>query len=98
MPEKFKEESVEQYSEILNIQFNNLVPSWFSSTVQLNELEDDSTLFQLGYDQSTEFVSYERGPAQASAWNVHPTVDPAGLYKFTSYEINFNQKIININR
>ena len=98
MPENFGEESVEQYSEILNIQFDNLVPTWFGSTVQLTELQDDTAMFQLGYDQSTEFVSYEKGIAQASAWNVHPTVDPAGLYKFTSYEINFNQKIININR
>lgn len=80
------------------MQFDNLVPNWFKSAVQLFELQDDTAIFQLGYGSVTEFVSYERGVAQASAWNVHPTVDPNGLYKFTSYEINLNQKSIVVNR
>ena len=31
MPEKFGEESVEQYSEIVNLQFDSNVPTWFNS-------------------------------------------------------------------
>lgn len=59
MPDKFGDESVEQYSEIVNKQFDNINPNWYSSTVQLSELRNESGIFQLGYDESTQFISYE---------------------------------------
>ena len=86
----FGDDSVEQYSEIVNIQFDNLAPNWFNGQVQLSELQDDTLMFQLGYEQLTEFVTFDKGSARASAWNVHPSVSENHLYKFTSYEVNIN--------
>lgn len=64
-----------------------------------SELNDETSLVQLG--QSTTKLFYDWAPAeiQASSWNQFPTAEkPDGKYKFTSFHFRRNQDLKIINR
>ena len=44
IPERFGEASIQRYSTVMNQQFDSYIPSWLGSTVQLNELQDESEI------------------------------------------------------
>ena len=64
----------------------------------MNELEDESLLFQMGFSQDYSFNEYDHEFPQPSSWNKFPTVEnPSRKYKFTSLEVNLSlhKKVVN---
>ena len=56
-PEGYGEEAIEQYSTIINKQFDENIPSWHSNDLQIVELEDETTFLQLGYEEESQHIS-----------------------------------------
>ena len=83
-PEEYGSEAISRYSSIKYVQFDETTPNWAAIDVVPTELQDESTLLQLGYDEVTDLFLLEVGPSQASSWNNHPSVNATGLYKFVS--------------
>ena len=90
MHEGYGDESLRRYSSILNKQFDVKHPSWLNTEVQFTELQDESGLLQLGYDETAEYLGYNSKQLLPSAWTDHPSKNSTGLYKFVSMEINLD--------
>ena len=75
------------------------MPNWVQSLVQINELEDESQVLQVGYSEDYTYHEYTHYLPQPSSWNKFPTKeDPSRRYKFTSLEINMSLDKLVINR
>ena len=86
--EGFGEESIRKQSFIWHQQMDEKLPSWLRSRIEINELEDESDMFQYGEYDSTEFYEYSRDIAQPSSWNKFPTSEnPSRRYKFASLDL-----------
>ena len=68
------------------------MPSWISTVIQYNELQDESNYLQLGYDETTEYLSISVKDSHISAWREHPSENPSGLYKLVSLEVNLDMQ------
>ena len=82
-----------------NQQIDEKIPNWVNSKVQINELEDESQVFQVGFSQDYTFHDYSHFLPQPSSWNKFPTKeDPSRRYKFTSLEVNMSLDKLVVNR
>ena len=61
----------------------------------ITEFVDETDFFQYGQESVTELISMndEKRPAPSS-WNDHPSRNSTGLYKFTSLEIDLDQRVL----
>ena len=98
MPQKYGDQTISRYSTILGTQFDETKPSWAALEFVQTEMQDESTLLQLGYDEQTDLFSLNRVLPSISSWNVHPSTSALGRYKFISVEVNMFQQILVINR
>ena len=87
---EYGSKSIERYSSILNQQFDTLKPSWLETLIQFTELQDESGFLQLGYDDTTEYLSFRKEELYPSSWQNHPMQDPNGLYKYVSFDMNLD--------
>lgn len=89
-PQNYGKQTLQRNSVIINQQFDNMAPSWLSTTIQQSELQDETGYVQLGYDESFEFLTLDKKMPLPSAWDTHPSKNSTGLYKFFSVELNFH--------
>ena len=67
--------------------------------VKLNELVDETDLFQLGQQSVAEFTQVSFGSVpQVSSVNMWPTKETPGVFKFNSYWIILHQEVRTIER
>lgn len=66
-------------------------PSWTETWVEMNELEDEIDLLQLGYSNSIEYTSIAFGSVKISLFNNWPTKDAPEIYKFNSFWLELRQ-------
>ena len=65
---EYGSKSIERYSSLINHQFDTSKPSWLTTLVQFNELQDESGFLQLGYDDTTEYLAFKKDDSNSSAW------------------------------
>ena len=50
MPDRFGDTSLKRYSAIVNQQFDGYKPAWYQTTIQQNQLQDETDFFQFGQE------------------------------------------------
>ena len=77
------------------IQVSNSEPTWMDFMIQTSQLNDETSLLQIGDAQENIFYGRNEKPELSpSAWNKFPSKeDPNSKYKFTSLEISVNPNL-----
>jgi len=70
---------------IKNRQVNEAEPNFIHSKIIQNMFEDDSSYYMTGFENTTEFWSFNYGQPQVSAWREYPE-----KYKISGMEILFS--------
>ena len=97
--EGYGSDSILKQSYLWSSQIDEKVPSWVRSTININELEDESDLLQYGLVDSTTFYEYDKNIPQPSSWNKFPTPEhPLRRYKYASLSVNVGPDKLIINR
>ena len=86
-------------SKIVQMKFDKHTPSYMVSKSFSSELNDETSLVQLGQSAVTMFHDYTPATINASSFNRFPTKEkPNRNYKFTSLSIDRNLDLVSINR
>jgi len=85
--EKFGDESIEQFSTFVNVQFDEKQPNWIPMTIHRNVLSDQAEY--INWDLGTVEYSYNSiqiDQPLPSAWTKYPKKENGGegKYKFSS--------------
>ena len=56
MPNKFGDETIYRYSEVVGQQFDEARPNWIKTDILLTELDDDSGFFQWGLGETSTMI------------------------------------------
>ena len=89
-PEQFGVDSIINESKILRAQINAEEPNWVKFDVQMNTLDDETSMLQYGQSEETEYLDMSMTEPGISSWNDNLIDNPGGRYKFNSMEINFS--------
>ena len=53
-PEGYGDEKFDRFSKIVNKQFDEKAPNWINSSFQITEIQDETEMFQLGFEEEDQ--------------------------------------------